>query len=67
MLFAPKTYDTLSAMCADAFFDCSSDTQIDGVDVFGYVNDTPYSAEYNTEVDEDGEETTWVTPGVRLD
>jgi hypothetical protein len=67
MLFSPKTYDTLSAMCAESFFDCHSDTQINGVDVFGYVNDTPYSAQYETEVGENNEEVTWVTAGVRID
>ncbi len=44
MLFSPETYATheelyAAFICANA----NSDTQIDGIDVFGYLNGTAYA------------------------
>lgn len=53
--FTPKTYSTIDDMMADSYFNAVSDTAINGVDIFGYVDNVPYIAEYQDDKDGDVE------------
>jgi hypothetical protein len=65
--FKPQVFSSVEAMKAVSFFDAISDTSIDGIDIFGFVDGVAYAASYDDEtyVNDDDEEssTTLVTAG----
>ena len=44
--FSPAVYPSIEAMKAVSFLDAVSDSSIDGVDVFGFVDGVAYSCQY---------------------
>lgn len=46
MLFSPKKYQSVEAIMEASIMEAHSDTVIDGKDVFGYVGDEVFFAEY---------------------
>jgi len=46
MLFSPKQYGSKEEMDAAYVMGAYSDTQVNGIDVFGYVGDVAYAAFY---------------------
>jgi len=62
-LFIPQHYETLEQMRSHSFFNAHSMELIDGIDIFGYVENIPYSCIY--EWDEENE-VEWVYAGYPL-
>lgn len=46
MRFEPQTYNTIEEMNRAFYFNAQSDTIINDVDVFGYVNGVAYATVY---------------------
>lgn len=67
--FTPVVYPSIADLKSASYFDAVSDSNIDGIDVFGYVDGVPYAALYDDESytnDDDESSTTWVTAGKPL-
>lgn len=59
--FIPQTYPTIDALKNASYFDAVSDSVMNSVDVFGYVDGVAYAAVY--EDDQDGDVDFYVTAG----
>ncbi len=59
-LFVPNHYETLNEMFSHSFFNARSMETIDNIDVFGYVDNIPYSCVYKWDEENEVE---WVSAG----
>jgi hypothetical protein len=59
-LFVPNHYDSLCDLFNHSFFEARSTETINGIEVFGYYDNVPYSCSYGWD---DDDEVEWVSAG----
>lgn len=63
IFFKPQNYSSVEACMKASVLNGVSDTTIDGVDIFGFINGKPYVASYIYDEDENE---TWAVAGDAL-
>lgn len=53
MMYSPKEYSSIEELQAASILDAHSDTMIDGISIFGYVNGVPYQEVFTKTEDDD--------------
>ena len=62
-MFTPVVYNSINEIKAASIYGAHSDTTINGIELFGFVGETPYAVAYEVYTDEDGYEAVYAVAG----